>query len=47
MRYVDTLRLTDDGWRIASRRVEVAGAEGFDGVEWNWIERLSPERDEP
>jgi ketosteroid isomerase-like protein len=42
LRYVDTLRLENDGWRIARRRVEVAGAVGFDGVEWNWIPRRVP-----
>ncbi|MEO0997688.1 MAG: nuclear transport factor 2 family protein [Pseudomonadota bacterium] len=39
LRYID--RLVDEGgeWLIARRRVEVTLVDGFDGVEWNWVER--------
>ncbi len=43
LRYVD--RVVRDGgeWLIAYRRVEVSLVDGFDGVEWTWVERQQPE----
>ena len=44
MRYLDRLVETTDGWRIAERKVVVSGVEGFEGVEWAWVERqLAPD----
>lgn len=42
LRYVDVLRRTPDGWRIAARKVEALGVEGFAGVEWMWVRRAEP-----
>ncbi len=42
MRYLDRLTDTDDGWRIAERKVVASGVEGFEGVEWVWVERQLP-----
>jgi ketosteroid isomerase-like protein len=42
MRYLDRLVQTADGWRIAERKVVASGVEGFEGVEWVWVERRLP-----
>ena len=42
MRYLDRLTEIADGWRIAERKVVAAGVEGFEGVEWMWVERQLP-----
>ena len=39
-RYRDQLRLTDAGWRIASRRLTVAGSDGWDNPPFDLSERL-------
>lgn len=44
LRYLDRFRRDGDGaWRIAERRIEVMGVEGFEGVEWVWVARRPPE----
>lgn len=43
LRYVDDLRRTGEGWRIARREIWVTGVEGFEGTEWRWVPRKSPE----
>lgn len=42
LRYLDDLRRTPAGWRIARRSVEAAGIVGFDGVPWTWVSRGEP-----
>ncbi len=42
LRYVDELRRGPQGWLIASRRVEAAGVEGMEGVQWAWVPRHPP-----
>jgi ketosteroid isomerase-like protein len=44
LRYLDRLRRTGPGWRIAERRVHAALVEGMDGVEWVWVPRAEPGR---
>lgn len=39
-RYADRLRLTADGWRIASRRLTVAGSDGWHDAPFELVERL-------
>ena len=39
-RYRDHLRLTPAGWRIASRRLTVAGSDGWDNAPFDLSERL-------
>lgn len=39
LRYRDQLRLDGGTWRIDQRLVEMAWADGFDGVAWRWVER--------
>ena len=39
-RYRDQLLLTDAGWRIASRRLTVAGSDGWDNPPFDLSERL-------
>jgi len=39
-RYHDRLRLTPDGWRIAVRRLSVAGSDGWLNPPFDLIERL-------
>jgi ketosteroid isomerase-like protein len=39
-RYHDQLRLTADGWRIAVRRLTVAGSDGWQDAPFDLIERL-------
>lgn len=39
-RYHDTLRLTVEGWRIASRRLTVAGSDGWANPPFELVERL-------
>lgn len=44
LRYVDVLRRTNaEGWLIAERRLEAMGVEGFEGTEWTWVSRSSPD----
>ncbi|MBI5088030.1 MAG: nuclear transport factor 2 family protein [Actinobacteria bacterium] len=43
LRYLDRVVDTAAGWRIAERRVVASGVEGFDGVEWVWVERATPD----
>jgi hypothetical protein len=46
LRYLDKVVNGADGWRIAERRVVASGVEGFEGVEWVWVDRqLPPGRD--
>lgn len=42
LRYVDDLRRTPAGWRIARRTVQAAGIVGFEGVPWVWVPRGEP-----
>jgi hypothetical protein len=43
LRYLDLIVGEDPGaWRIASRRVEAAVIDGFEGVPWVWVERSQP-----
>jgi uncharacterized protein (TIGR02246 family) len=42
LRYLDLLRRTDGGWRIAERRAEAAVVEGMPGTEWVWVSRAEP-----
>jgi ketosteroid isomerase-like protein len=42
LRYLDRLRRTRSGWRIAERRVQAALVDGMDGVEWVWVPRAEP-----
>ncbi len=43
LRYLDRLRKFDGAWFITHRRVEVTLVDGFDGVEWHWVQRNPPE----
>jgi ketosteroid isomerase-like protein len=42
LRYLDRLRRTGEGWRIAERRVHAAVVEGMADVEWVWVPRAEP-----
>jgi hypothetical protein len=42
LRYLDRLRRTGSGWRIAERRVQAAVVEGMPGTEWVWVPRGEP-----
>jgi 3-phenylpropionate/cinnamic acid dioxygenase small subunit len=42
LRYLDRLVVHEGTWLIAERKVVVSGVEGFDGVEWVWVERALP-----
>lgn len=42
LRYLDRLVCHDGRWLIAERKVAVSGVEGFDGVDWVWVERKTP-----
>jgi ketosteroid isomerase-like protein len=44
LRYLDDLRRTDEGWRIARRHVQASGIVGFEGVPWTWVPRGTPVR---
>jgi len=44
LRYLDRLRRTGSGWRIAERRVQAAVVEGMPGTEWVWVPRGEPTR---
>ena len=46
-RYFDRLRLTADGWRIANRRLAVAGSDGWTNPPFEMIERLPNPVDPP
>ena len=44
LRYIDVFqRVTGREWLIAERRVEAMGVEGFEGTEWTWVARATPE----
>lgn len=43
LRYLDRLQKHDDEWLITHRRVEVTLVDGFEGTEWNWVARKTPE----
>ena len=42
LRYLDRLRRTAAGWRIAERRAHAAVVEGMPGTEWVWVPRAEP-----
>ena len=42
LRYLDLLRRTGDGWRIAERRAEAAVVEGMPDTAWVWVPRAEP-----
>jgi ketosteroid isomerase-like protein len=42
LRYLDRLRQIDGDWLIFYRRVEVTLVDGFEGTQWNWVERKAP-----
>jgi ketosteroid isomerase-like protein len=44
LRYLDRLRRTASGWRIAERRAQAAVVEGMPGTEWVWVPRGEPAR---
>jgi len=46
-RYTDRLRLTAEGWRIASRRLTVAGSDGWHNPPFEVVERLPNPVDPP
>jgi 3-phenylpropionate/cinnamic acid dioxygenase small subunit len=39
VRYVDRLVHTEEGWRIAERKMFALGTEGWKGVEYRFVER--------
>jgi ketosteroid isomerase-like protein len=43
LRYLDRLRRTPDGWRIAGRTVAATVVEGMAGTAWVWVPRGEPE----
>ena len=43
LRYLDQLQQLDGEWLITHRRVEVTLVDGFEGTEWNWVQRKVPE----
>jgi ketosteroid isomerase-like protein len=42
LRYLDRLRRTDAGWRIAERRAHAAVVEGMPDTAWVWVPRAEP-----
>ena len=42
LRYIDKLAVTDGDWLISHRRVEVSVVDGFEGTQWNWVQRRLP-----
>ena len=42
LRYIDKLEMTDGTWLISHRRVEASLVNGFEGTQWNWVQRLQP-----
>ena len=42
LRYLDRLRRTGGGWRIAERRAHAAVVEGMPGTAWEWVPRAEP-----
>ena len=44
LRYLDHLCQIDGEWLISHRRVEVTLVDGFEGTEWNWVERRTPKK---
>jgi len=42
LRYLDQLVQNGDEWQINDRRVVAQGIEGFEGLEWVWVERHLP-----
>jgi uncharacterized protein (TIGR02246 family) len=43
LRYLDRLERREEEWLIAYRRVEVTLVDGFEGVEWTWVDRRRPD----
>ncbi len=43
LRYVDRLVRLEGEWLIEHRRVEVTLVDGFEGVEWTWVDRRRPD----
>lgn len=39
LRYIDQLKVIDEEWLIVNRRVEVSVVDGFEGTQWNWVQR--------
>lgn len=46
-RYHDQLRLTEEGWRIAVRRLSMAGSDGWLAAPFEQVERLGNPTDPP
>ena len=44
LRYLDRLRRTGAGWRIAERRAHAAVVEGMPHTAWVWVPRAEPAR---
>ena len=44
LRYLDRLRRTPAGWRIAERRAHATVVEGMRGTDWVWVPRAEPVR---
>lgn len=42
LRYLDTLRRTEHGWRISERRAQATVVEGMPDVAWTWVPRAEP-----
>jgi SnoaL-like domain len=42
LRYVDKLEMIDGTWLISDRRVEASLVNGFEGTQWNWVQRQQP-----
>jgi len=42
LRYLDRLRRTPEGWRIAERRAHAAVVEGMADTAWVWVPRGEP-----
>ena len=42
LRYIDNLEMTDGAWLITHRRVEASLVNGFEGTQWNWVQRQQP-----
>lgn len=43
LRYLDRLRRTGAGWRIAERRAHASLVEGMPETSWVWVPRAEPE----
>ena len=42
LRYIDELEMIDGTWLISHRRVEASLVNGFEGTQWNWVQRQRP-----